>query len=46
MSNGTTTMGNDAADERRSSRRAVLGGTVAAAVGLAGQLGAANPAAA
>jgi pimeloyl-ACP methyl ester carboxylesterase len=47
MSNGTTTMGDDAAGERRLDRRAVLGGTVAAAaVGLAGHLGAANPAAA
>jgi pimeloyl-ACP methyl ester carboxylesterase len=45
MGNRTTTMGDDAAGERRLDRRAVLGGTVAAAaVGLAGHLGAANPA--
>jgi len=46
MSNGTTTIRDEPASERRSSRRAVLGGTVAAAVGLAGHLGAANSAAA
>jgi pimeloyl-ACP methyl ester carboxylesterase len=46
MSNGTTTIRDEPAGERRLDRRVVLGGTVAAAAGLVTQLTATTPAAA
>jgi pimeloyl-ACP methyl ester carboxylesterase len=46
MSNGTTTIRDEPAGERRLDRRIVLGGTAAAAAGLVTRLTATNPAAA
>ena len=46
MSNGTTTIRDEPAGERRLDRRVVLGGTAAAAAGLVTRLTATNPAAA
>src|SRR5829696_4722487 len=46
MSNGTTTIRDEQAGERRLDRRVVLGGTAAAAAGLVTRLTATNPAAA